>query len=53
VLEHLDEITASFLVIVLACFLAFGIDSEVKSLLTVLVGYLVGNRVYAKIKAKR
>jgi hypothetical protein len=52
VLEHLDDISASILIVACIIFLSLGIDSEVKSILTASAGYLFGTRVYTKFKKR-
>jgi hypothetical protein len=52
VLEHLDDISASILIVACAILLTLGIDTEVKSILTASAGYLFGTRVYTKFKKR-
>lgn len=50
--EYLDEATALIIVIGCICLIALGIDSEVKSILTIAAGYAFG-RGYGIAKQRK
>jgi hypothetical protein len=52
ILEYIDEIMAIILIVGCICLLAMGIDSEVKSILSVAAGWLFGKRMASMRRRK-
>lgn len=51
--DYIDEIIALVLVVGCLCLIAFGIDSEVKSILTVAAGWVFGREYVKRIRDKK